>query len=177
MVYALAEDSARVRTRGRVLRRLRSVEGIDVLAWMEGDEGCLWTDRGELRFAPGSSLTDRRGERWDVEGKLDAIEAELQDGVIASRAYPDALRRVWAALQCPGAGDVLISAQREYEFVDWGGSDHVGGGSHGSLRRGDSLASLAFLNCGPPSDAGGAHGEWSITDVAGVVLDHFGVPT
>ena len=56
---------------------------------------------------------------------------------------------MWAALHCPGAGDVLVSAQREYEFVDWGGSDHVGGGSHGSLRRGDSLAALAFLNCGP----------------------------
>jgi hypothetical protein len=112
-----------------------------------------------------------------VEGKLEALDAEIPDGVIASRAYPDALRRMWAALHCPGAGDVLVSAQREYEFVDWGGSDHVGGGSHGSLRRGDSLAALAFLNCGPD-----AHGvpeggrQWSITDVADIVLDHFGVP-
>ena len=176
MVYALAEDGARERLRGRVLRRLRRVEGIDVLAWMEDGNACLWTDRGELRFAPGGQLTDSRGLSWDVEGKLDAIDAEKLDGVVASRTYPDALRRVWAALHCPGAGDVLVSAQREYEFVDWGGSDHVGGGSHGSLRRGDSLAALAFLNCGPD-----VHGppdgdrQWSITDVAGVVLDHFGI--
>ena len=46
----------RERLRGRVLRRLRSVEGVDLLAWMEGDEACLWSDRGELRFAPGTHV-------------------------------------------------------------------------------------------------------------------------
>ena len=54
MVYALAEDGARERLRARVLRRLRSVEGVDLLAWMEGGEACLWSDRGELRFTPGT---------------------------------------------------------------------------------------------------------------------------
>jgi hypothetical protein len=161
--------------RGRVLRRLRAVEGVDVLAWLEGDEACVWTDRGELRFAPGTGLTDRRGLRWDVDGRLGVLEAEKREGVITSRTYPDALRRVWAALHCPGAGDVLVSAQREYEFVDWGGSDHVGGGSHGSLRRGDSLAALAYLNCGPDVREANGERQWSITDVSGVVLDHFGV--
>ena len=175
MVYGLAEDGARERLRGRVLRRLRSLEGVDLLAWMDGDEACLWSDRGELRFAPGSHLTDRRGMTWDVDGpRHDRVEDH--DGLITGRAYPDALRRVWAALHCPGSGDVLVSAQREYEFVDWGGSDHVGGGSHGSLRRGDSLAALAFLNCGPDVDDSEDDGrQWSITDAAQVVLDHFGV--
>jgi hypothetical protein len=177
MVYALSEDGARERLRGRVLRRLRAVEGVDVLAWIDGDEACLWTDRGDLRFTPGDQLTDGRGGSWDVEGNLAAIEAETRDGVVASRTYPDALRRVWAALRCPGAGDVLVSARREYEFVDWGGSDHVGGGSHGSLRRGDSLAALAFLNCGPDTrGTTNSDRQWSITDVAGVVLEHFGAP-
>ena len=177
MVYALAADGSRERLRGRVLRRLHTVEGIDVLAWLEDGTACLWTARGELRFAPGSQLTDGRGSSWDVDGSLDAIDAETVAGRVTSRAYPDALRRIWAALHCPGAGDVLISAQREYEFVDWGGSDHLGGGCHGSLRRGDSLASLAFLNCGPDANDSSADGrQWSITDVAGVVLDHFGVP-
>ena len=53
--------------------------------------------------------------------------------------YPDALSRVWSALKCPTAGDVLLSAAPNYEFVDWGGADHVGGGSHGSLHSTDSL--------------------------------------
>ena len=82
---------------------------------------------------------------------------------------------MWAALHCEGTGDILVSARREFEFTDWGGSDHIGGGSHGSLRRGDSLASLAFLNCGPDTNGSNGPSQWSITDVAGVVLDHFGV--
>ena len=175
MVYALARDGARERLRGRVLRRLRSIEPVDVMAWLDGGEAAVWSDRGELRFAPGDGVADRRGARWDIEGDPAALEAEIRDGAIESRTYPDALRRVWAALHCHGTGDILVSARREFEFTDWGGSDHVGGGSHGSLRRGDSLASLAFLNCGPDVNASAGPSQWSIADVAGVVLDHFGV--
>jgi hypothetical protein len=87
--------------------------------------------------------------------------------------YPDALRRLWSALTCEGSGDVLLSAARGYEFTDWGGADHVGGGSHGSLRRGDSLATLAFVNCGPDVERSPDGAEWSITDVAPIVLSHF----
>ncbi len=63
-----------------------------------------------------------------------------------STEYPDALARAWSALNCPTAGDILLSAAPGYEFVDWGGSDHVGGGSHGSLHRTDSLGALLW--CG-----------------------------
>ena len=88
-----------------------------------------------------------------------------------SDTYPDALDRLWSALECPHAGDVLLSARLGYEFVDWGGADHVGGGSHGSLHRGDSLGVLLLCGVDAP-----AREEWSITDVTGMVLEHFGVP-
>ena len=87
--------------------------------------------------------------------------------------YPDALGRIWSALQCPNAGDVLLSAAPGYEFVDWGGSDHVGGGSHGSLHRSDSLGALLWCGTGPDSRA--AHEQWSLREVTPMVLDHFGL--
>ena len=62
----------------------------------------------------------------------------------ARRPTPTRSARVWAALTCPTSGDVLLSAAPGYEFVDWGGVDHVGGGSHGSLHASDSLGALAF---------------------------------
>ena len=175
MVYALDQEHFPRAAFRRVLKTLRGIEGVEVLAWWEGEEACVWTARGELRFHPGGGLRDRRGESWDVDGSLETLECRSEDGVLDSRVYPDALRRIWSALACAGSGDVLLSAARGYEFTDWGGADHVGGGSHGSLRRGDSLAPLAFVNCGP--DLGGQSewpGQWSITDVAPVVLDHFG---
>jgi hypothetical protein len=86
-------------------------------------------------------------------------------------AYPDALGRVWSALSCPHAGDVLASAEAGYEFVDWGGADHVGGGSHGSLHRDDSEGVLLLCGLDPPERE-----QWSLTDVTPLVLQHFGVP-
>ena len=174
MVYRLDEEPALA----RLLARLRDVEGIELLAWRDRErdgEACIWTARGELRFRPGAAVRDMRGEGWDLDGSLEALDLEQHDSALTSRTYPDALRRLWSALGCAGAGDVLVSATSGYEFTDWGGADHVGGGSHGSLRRGDSLAPLVFLNCGP--DLGDGHelpGQWSITDVADIVLDHFG---
>ena len=91
-------------------------------------------------------MTDERGLRWDVDGELDALLATIEDGLLQSEHYPDALRRVWAALNCPTSGDVLLSAEPAYEFPDWGSRAHVGGGSHGSLHRVDSLGALLF--CG-----------------------------
>ena len=174
MVYVTDPDGFRPREFARLLQRMRPIEGIEVLAWKDGDQACVWTERGELRFQPGSGVRDRRGAAWDVDGNTATLELEQDDGVFASRTYPDALRRIWSALSCDGAGDVLVSAAPGYEFTDWGGADHVGGGSHGSLRHGDSLATLAFVNCGPDVDPGGDRpAQWSITDVAPIVLSHF----
>jgi hypothetical protein len=175
MVYVLVEDD-RDRVSRTILDRLRELEGVEVLAWSDGDDACVWTGEGELRFRPGSGERDPYGGAWDVDGALEVLALERADGVLSSRVYPDVLGRLWSALACPGSGDILVSAAHGYEFVDWGGADHVGGGSHGSLRRGDSLGPLAFVSCGPDLDGGASHeGPWSIADVNEIVLDHFGV--
>jgi hypothetical protein len=87
---------------------------------------------------------------------------------VTSETYPDALGRLWSALQCSRSGDVLVSAQPGYEFVDWGGADHVGGGSHGSLHRGDSLGVLLTSGVDMPERE-----QWSIADANDLVLRHF----
>ena len=66
---------------------------------------------------------------------------------------------------------MLVSAELGYEFVDWGGADHVGGGSHGSLHRDDSEGVLLLCGVEPPE-----RDQWALTDVTPLVLDHFGVP-
>ena len=67
---------------------------------------------------------------------------------------------------------MILSAGPGYEFVDWGGADHLRGGSHGSLHASDSLAPLLWCGVdGEPADDGR---QWSIADVAPMVLAHFG---
>ena len=108
-----------------------------------------------------------------MQGDLASLDLRIEDGVIRSDTYPDALARLWSSLDCPRSGDVLVSAAPGVEFMDWGGQDHVGGGSHGSLHRCDSLGVLLMCGTGPPDPR--ARAQWSIRDVTPLVLEHFGV--
>jgi predicted AlkP superfamily pyrophosphatase or phosphodiesterase len=155
----------------RVARDLRSVEAADLVTYLSDGEAVVMSARGELRFAPGDQWDDGRGGRWDVEGDVETLALATDDGSVSSAAYPDALERVWSALQCPHSGDVLVSAGGGYEFSDWGGVAHVGGGSHGSLHRGDSLGVLLYAGTGPKEPPS----QWRIRDVTPMILDHFSV--
>jgi hypothetical protein len=156
MVYALDEHRRDELVAGAVAT-LRSTQGVELVARQANGEAVVSSRHGELRFAPD-------GEGWRVEGD----EAVLDLG---GSTYPDGLNRLWSALECPHSGDVLVSAEPGYEFVDWGGADHLGGGSHGSLHRDDSEGVLLLCGVDHPERE-----QWSLTDVTGLVLDHFGVP-
>lgn len=173
MAYVL-DERRRAALLPSAVATAEAVAGVDVLAWRDGDEAVLRAPgRGELRFAPGGDVRDARGNAWAVAGDLGVLAAERSDGLLHNPDYPDALRRVWAALSCATSGDLLVSAAPGYEFPDWGGAHHVGGGSHGSLHHSDSLGSLVFAGCAPPAGPP-ADGAWSITDVAPMVRTHFG---
>ncbi len=171
MVYAL-DGERREGLVEEAIEATAELPGIDLVLARADGEARVITGRGELRFAPGGDLEDLRGGSWNVEGDLAALDAEIEDGRFWSSAYPNALERIWSALQCPTAGDVLLSAAPGHEFVDWGGADHVGGGSHGSLHATDSLGALLWCGTGPDSSA--AREQWSLRDVAVMVRDHFG---
>lgn len=176
---------------GDVLRSLAETEGVDLVCWLEDPDGAplrrpdpglppgaaafaVVERRGErLRFRPGEDVRDPRGRGWELEGEPGALEAAVERGRLRSDAYPDPLGRVFAALTAPHAGDFLLSLSPGFEAVDWGGVSHAGGGAHGALHAEDSLGPLLFAGCGPadPSE----REQWALRDVAGVVLEHFGL--
>ena len=120
-----------------------------------------------------TDVTDLRGGRWQVEGDLGVLEARVEDGKLRSEAYPDPLQRVWSALTAPHSGDFVLSLADGFEAVDWGGTSHAGGGSHGALHAGDSLGPLLFVGCGPES--ADVREQWTLRDVAPAILEHFGL--
>ncbi|HWD69842.1 MAG TPA: alkaline phosphatase family protein [Solirubrobacteraceae bacterium] len=177
MIYVLDLDR-RDELVAAAVEAVIELEGVDLAMWLRdpdagSPEAVIRAPGGvELRFAPGGALQDPRGERWSVDGDLSALAARIEDGRLLCPDYPDALARVWSALRCENAGDVLLSAAPGYEFVDWGGADHVGGGSHGSLHRTDSLGALLWCGTGP--DGREAREQWSLRDVAPMIRAHFG---
>jgi hypothetical protein len=173
MIYAL-DEQRHEQVMARVVEVARGITGVDLVLWRRSDgEAVVQSPRGELHFSSGGEVMDVRGRLWSVEGDLAALSAEIQDGRFITAEYPDALARIWSALHCPTAGDVLLSAAPAYEFVDWGGSDHVGGGSHGSLHRSDSLGALLWCGTGP--DTRDVREQWTLQDIVPMVRDHFAV--
>jgi predicted AlkP superfamily pyrophosphatase or phosphodiesterase len=174
-VYVLLEGRRRERALERIRRRLRGTDGIDLVAWLDGAEAVVARRGDELRFAPGSHHVDPRGDGWATDGDASVLGLADRDGQIASEDYPDALGRLWRALNCPNAGDVLVSLEEGWDCVDWGGASHAGGGSHGSLLRDDSLCPMLLV--GWPEQVAERRAQWSLRDVAGLVAEHFEVET
>jgi len=197
-IYLLDENENPVRHR-RVREHAATIDGVELVCWLEHQDGSVVVRKGpglngatdlvavverdgrQIRFHPapagkpakdaGELVTDRRGNRWLISGNTEALEASVEGGKIETPDYPDALGRLHSALHAPHAGDVLISATLGYECVDWGGAAHVGGGSHGSLRREDSEGPLLFVNCGPKS--ADEREQWALKDVVPVIRSHF----
>ena len=157
--------------------RLERADGVDLVAFVEGAGFVVRRQGAELSFrrAPESdrgAVRDRRGTAWLIEGDDEALLLERSGSVIASPAYPNALERLAGLLACVNAGEVVASAGPNVEFVDAGGSDHVVGGSHGSLAVADSSVPLITAGFSTPVEI---PDEPSITDVYGVVARELGL--
>ncbi|MFN8111914.1 MAG: alkaline phosphatase family protein [Solirubrobacterales bacterium] len=174
-----ADDGERARLGAEVSAHLEhEVEGVDLLAWLtpEEDGRGRWAAVSgsgiELRFRPGGEVADRRGRTWELDGDPAALRARIVGGSFLSDDYPDALSRLWAALNNPNAGDILVSLATGWECVDWGGTTHIPGGSHGSLLATDSLGTL--LTVGVDGERPDRE-QWAISDVYGLIEGHFGL--
>jgi predicted AlkP superfamily pyrophosphatase or phosphodiesterase len=128
--------------------RLDSESGAEAVLFLEAGEAVARREGEELRFVPAAS-------GWETTGDLTLLP------------QPDALERAWAALRNPNAGELIVSAADGVEFADLAGRSHLGGGSHGALAAGDSEVPLLTVGL----DAA----LRSITDLAPLALQHFGV--
>ena len=171
MVYAL-DDGRRDELVRRAADTLFEADGIELVITRENGAALVRSERGRASVrARATTSPTGAGSAGRSGATRPCWSSSTGGGRVDSVTYPDALGRVWSALSCPHAGDVLASAEPGYEFVDWGGADHVGGGSHGSLHRDDSEGVLLLCGLDPPERE-----QWSLTDVTPLVLQHFGVP-
>jgi hypothetical protein len=145
-VYRLGDAAPAAR---RLAERLDAEPAAEVVLFREDDAFVARREGAELRLR-------------DADGGV------VLEGDPAVLDQPDAVARAIAALRCPNAGDVVVSAADGWEFADLAGKHHLGGGSHGSLDAGDSLVPVLTVGLDGRAPA-------SVVDVAPLVLRHFGV--
>jgi predicted AlkP superfamily pyrophosphatase or phosphodiesterase len=168
MLYRLT-DAPSART---LAGRLEELPGVDLVAFREGSLHVVRRAGRELRFSRDEGgRPDRRHTRWSIAGDGDVLELEGEGG-LSSRRYPNPLERLAGLLDSVNAGEVVCSAALGHEFLDAGGSHHLGGGSHGSLLAEDSTVPLVTAGLDAP---GALPAEPSITDVRGLVLGALGL--
>jgi hypothetical protein len=145
-VYRLGDAAPTAR---RLAERLDSEPSAGVVLYREDGAAVARRDGAEVRLRPSAAGVDSEGDASILE-------------------QPDAVARSLAALDCPNAGDVVVSAAPGWEFADLAGKHHSGGGSHGSLEAGDSLVPMLTVGLSDRTPT-------SVVDVAPLVLSHFGV--
>jgi hypothetical protein len=115
---------------------------------------CVGSRRGTLEFeragADGGCARDAFATRWRWSGEEDVLRLDIEDGVVDSAEYPNALERIAGILDAPNSGDLWLTARPGCEFEVPGGSPHVGGASHGALHALDSLSPLIVGGAGAP---------------------------
>ncbi len=122
-------------------------ERLDIIAWKEAE----WivvrkggTDQ-EVRFRKGGVLHDCYGVAWTIQGFQSVLDLRIdQHGVVSFHDYPDALNRLFGALFAQPDPVVVVTAAPGYELLSESSPTHLGGGSHGSLHRQDSLIPLVI---------------------------------
>jgi Type I phosphodiesterase / nucleotide pyrophosphatase len=152
MVYRLPPCGATVR---ELARRLDGHSWADLVLFRENGQAVARRGGGELRFMPDGK------DGWRLDGDEDVLDPER---------YPDAVTRAWHALDCPRAGEILVSCGEGWEFRDLGGRSHAGGGSHGSLLAADSIVPVIAVGL----DAALPH-DLRTTDLAPLALRQLGV--
>ena len=151
MVYSLEGREPR-----ELAERLDGAEGVDLALFLEDGKAVARREGAELWFAPD-------GEGWWASGDR---------SLLGGKDYPNGFERVWSALGCRNAGELIVSAAPGWEFEDLGRRHHAGGGSHGSLLAGDST--VPIIAAGFDEELPLPHAP-STTDLAPLALAHFGV--
>jgi len=118
---------------------------IDVIAWKEQEYVVVQqgaTDK-RLSFKKGGSYQDPYGAQWTVKGDLDVLDLQIAaDSTIRFDSYPDALSRLYGTLFSQEVPLIVTTAAPGYEFLSEYAPTHLGGGSHGSLHKQDSVIPL-----------------------------------
>ncbi|USG63839.1 alkaline phosphatase family protein [Brevibacillus ruminantium] len=147
---------------------------IDLIAWKEDRK--VRVVRGgtkeSLLFWKNGPYHDVYQQSWGCHGDLSVLDIRLDGAQLSFDQYPDAFSRLYGALFSQAEQVIVLTAAPGYEFVSEAAPTHLGGGSHGSLHKRDSLVPLMIAGGSRPFTL-----PARLVDVKGYILEELGVTT
>lgn len=128
--------------RNHVIDQLKTDNRIANISWQDGERiRVISPDSSSgLSFKRGGPLKDCYDQTWTVEGNLAVLDLTIQaDGILGYHDYPDGLERLYTSFHSHEGDFLIVNAKPGYEFIGEGSPTHIGGGSHGSLHKQDTL--------------------------------------
>ncbi|MDP5273009.1 alkaline phosphatase family protein [Chengkuizengella axinellae] len=124
--------------------KMKQEHRIDFIAWKEDESvKVISPDHTEiLTFQPNSKHKDIYDQSWLVDGNLEVLDLKYENNQIQYKTYPDALARLYGALNSHQGRFLVTDAKIGYEFTDDYSPTHLGGGGHGSLHEKDSYVPM-----------------------------------
>lgn len=129
----------------QLIEQLKEDSRIDVVAWKNGQDIHVASGikDGLLTFRPDGAYTDVYSQSWSVEGELDILDLQLtKNQFLTYGDYPDALARLYGALQSHEGRFIVVNAKPGCEFKAQSTPFHLSGAAHGSLHRQESNVPL-----------------------------------
>lgn len=145
---------------------------VDQVFWREDDwiYGLKRSTGATIAWRRGGGTVDAHGGTWEITGDWSVVDATpVAAGdchAIAYRDYPNCLERVTAALNVPGGGTLLVTAELGREFTS---GFPMGRGNHGSLHAQDTHVPLVTVGVAAQLNP-------RTIDIVPMILNEFGVP-
>jgi len=125
---------------------LKEETRIDFISWKEAG----WihvVEAGtakEFTYKPNGNIKDSYGQSWTLGSNPDVLDLHINKhrNTLQYREYPDALKRLYGALNSHEGDFLVVSAKQGYELSGQSSPTHKGGGGHGGLHRMESLVPL-----------------------------------
>jgi hypothetical protein len=99
---------------------------------------------GDFHFRLGGHYVDMYQQAWTIQGEEAILDLKINDKQIQYGIFPDALLRLYAAMNSHEGTFIVVNAKPVYEFIADLTPNHLGGAAHGSLYKRESLVPLLF---------------------------------
>lgn len=128
-----------------VASQLQRDERINIIAWKNNDEVIVVSGNrdGELRYKPEGKYVDQYNQSWTIQGELDLLHLRKnKDNNIEYGDFPDALARLYGAVNSHQGRYIVINAIPGCDFKAESTPFHLAGAAHGSLHRQETYVPL-----------------------------------